>query len=345
MLRKLFYNLGGMLPVWLIHPGQIILALERWLVRTVFKGATLPKWWTPTVSENLIAAIGLPVPVGVCLCTLLAGPWVLPNPTRIWVQLYFVFGVGGGSLASFAVFLWLACIWSWRHWRVQFQDTADDRGIVCVVLDDDDFETDFLHWFWGPTPGTRNWRFQFDVERIVKERYPTICGLQVVDRNGHVEVFDVGRREHEIVNPNENERTARAMLKQARLNEFGNWATVFRTLAVDGMFRQANHETIVSEMRVKCVRDEMEASAWRLVLVRLHEYFANTRSTQRDKAIAMRLARVEQEVVKTWIATGAGMNGRSLVELFDALDWPPLGKRAVKRSPTASGDSDKPIAS
>lgn len=167
-LRKLFWNLGGVLPVWLVHPGQIILLVERKLGATLFKGATLPAWWTPRTAPTLIFVAGFITAFVFGIVGALYTIQKFGDDFSVELLLTICaigFGAGFALCGSAA----LSTIWPWRHLRVAVCAVGDKRAACKIVRSPCTFlyatgvgaQEQFVHWFWGPTLGSQDWKFRF----------------------------------------------------------------------------------------------------------------------------------------------------------------------------------------
>lgn len=342
-LRKLFWNLGGILPVWLVHPGQIILAIERKLGATLFKGVTLPAWWTPSTAPTLIFAAG-------CIMAFVFGIGgaiytIQKFGDDFSVELLLTicaigFGAGFVLLGSAA----LSTIWPWRHLRVAVcavGDIGDKRAACkiartpCTFLHTNGVgaQERYVHWFWGWTLGSRYWKFRFKTHAQAGDE-TTHSFLIVSDRTGQLMSFTI----HEMTDVDSIYEWRGQCLYGAHHGVAMNWFDL-----LDGLFMRSSTKLTSAEMSVERHSDELrlariESEAWIHFMRLLGEYFGNGRTTRPDKEIARLLG--DASIVMAEHMGLVRRNGtpyshdeNALRERFAAMNWPPLVSARKKRAP------------
>lgn len=339
-LRKLFWNFGGKLPVWLVHPGQIILLIERKLGATLFKGVTLPEWWTPRTVPALIFAVGF--------------------------IMAFVFGIGGaiytiqkfgddfsvelllticavGCCAGFALVgsAALSTLWPWRHLRVAVCTVEEGRAACkiarspCVFAhaDGTSAQARFVHWFWGPTLGSRDWKFHFRTPSNVGNE--TNHSFMIVsDRTGESMSFNIGG----MVDVDNIYPWRGWCLYGVHRIAPESWVELLHGLLMRSSRKHKDAEESVARLSSEAGLQRMELGAWSDVVGRqLAYYFESGRSTRPDKEIGKRLRDVSFNVIKAYMkhVRDHGLPGHDmnkLEKLFEAMDWPPLVSARKRRA-------------
>lgn len=352
--RKLFWNLGGKLPVWMIHPGQIILLVERKLSATLFKGATLPAWWTPNVVPGAIIAVGavaaLPIAVTGALLPvkMFADESVISAMSeRRWMMIDAGMFVGGLFVAGLILGVTgrLSTIWSWRHLRVAVCAVGDigDRRAACKIAREPcvfehvgglPAQERFVHWFWGPTLGSRDWKFRFrPVGEVGTETNHSY--MIVSDHTGTEMSFNV----HEMMDVDNIWSWRGRSLYGAHMDRATSWFALLVDLLAWSSVQHRDAQESVARLSNEAGLQRMELAAWSDVVGRqLAYHFESGRSTRPDKEVGERLREVSYRVIKAYMkhVRDLGLPGHDmnkLEELFEAMNWPPLVSARKKRAP------------
>lgn len=339
-MRKLFWNLGGILPVWLVHPGQIILLIERKLGATLFKGATLPAWWTPRTAPTLIFAAGFITAfvfgIGGAIYT------VQKFGDDFSVELLLTicavgFGAGFVLCGSAA----LSTIWPWRHLRVAVCAVGEGRAAckiarspcTCMHTNGVGAQERFVHWFWGWTLGSRDWKFRFQTG--AEAGYETNHSFMVVsDRDGQSMSFTI----HEMMDIDNIYPWRGMCLYGAHTNLAMSWFDLLHGLLVSCSVKLRDTEESVERLSAEGLLLRIELQAWSDVIGRqLAGYLEAGRSTRPDKEMAECCGRLEIDVIRRYMefVLQSEMPDHApdkLEELFAAMDWPSLVSARRKRA-------------